>query len=121
MLLVAEMLDEIGLPKGAVSVLPMSRTVGDSMIADDRFKLLSFTGSPDVGWEMKRRAGMKPVVLELGGNAGVVIDEDCDLAFAALLLVMAYCVCLRIGPIPPMTMTTKTWIRICSPIPGWTA
>jgi acyl-CoA reductase-like NAD-dependent aldehyde dehydrogenase len=83
MLLVAQMLDEIGIPEGAVSVLPMSREVGDAMVEDDRFKLLSFTGSPDVGWEMKKRAGRKKVVLELGGNAGVVIDEDADLDFAA--------------------------------------
>jgi glyceraldehyde-3-phosphate dehydrogenase (NADP+) len=83
MLMVARMVDEIGAPKGSVSVLPMNREVGDAMVADDRFKLLSFTGSPDVGWDMKRRAGMKRVVLELGGNAGVVVDEDADLAFAA--------------------------------------
>jgi glyceraldehyde-3-phosphate dehydrogenase (NADP+) len=83
MLLVARMLDEIGVPKGAVSVLPMNREVGDLMVEDERFKLLSFTGSPDVGWDMKRRAGMKRVVLELGGNAGVVIDDDADLDFAA--------------------------------------
>ncbi len=83
MLIVARMLDEIGIPKGAVSVLPMSREVGDAMVADDRFKLLSFTGSPDVGWKMKQRAGMKKVVLELGGNAGVIVDEDADLPFAA--------------------------------------
>jgi glyceraldehyde-3-phosphate dehydrogenase (NADP+) len=83
MLLVAEMLDEVGLPKGMVSVLPMSRSVGDAMVADDRFKLLSFTGSPDVGWQMKARAGMKKVVLELGGNAGVIVDEDADFEFAA--------------------------------------
>jgi glyceraldehyde-3-phosphate dehydrogenase (NADP+) len=83
MLLIAEMLDEVGVPKGAVSVLPMNREVGDLMVADERFKLLSFTGSPDVGWSMKQRAGMKKVVLELGGNAGVIVDEDADLAFAA--------------------------------------
>jgi glyceraldehyde-3-phosphate dehydrogenase (NADP+) len=83
MLLISEMIDEIGVPKGAVSVLPMNREVGDLMVADDRFKLLSFTGSPDVGWSMKQRAGMKKVVLELGGNAGVIVDEDADLAFAA--------------------------------------
>jgi acyl-CoA reductase-like NAD-dependent aldehyde dehydrogenase len=76
-------LDEVGVPKGAVSVLPMNREVGDLMVEDERFKLLSFTGSPDVGWNMKRRAGMKRVVLELGGNAGVVIDDDADLEFAA--------------------------------------
>ncbi|MGH2534064.1 MAG: aldehyde dehydrogenase family protein [Thermomicrobiales bacterium] len=83
MLLVAQILDEIGAPPGAVSVLPMDRETGDAMVADDRFKLLSFTGSPDVGWDMKRRAGMKRVVLELGGNAGVVVDDDADIAFAA--------------------------------------
>jgi acyl-CoA reductase-like NAD-dependent aldehyde dehydrogenase len=83
MLLIANMLDEIGVPRGAVSVLPMDREIGDALVEDDRFKLLSFTGSPDVGWEMKRRAGMKKVVLELGGNAGVVIDADSDLRFAA--------------------------------------
>jgi glyceraldehyde-3-phosphate dehydrogenase (NADP+) len=83
MLLVARLLADAGVPAGAVSVLPMSREVGDAMVEDDRFKLLSFTGSPDVGWDMKRRAGMKKVVLELGGNAGVIVDDDADLTFAA--------------------------------------
>lgn len=83
MLLVAKLLDEIGIEPGALSVLPMSRDIGNAMVEDPRFKLLSFTGSPDVGWEMKQRAGMKKVVLELGGNAGVIIDSDADLAFAA--------------------------------------
>jgi glyceraldehyde-3-phosphate dehydrogenase (NADP+) len=83
MLLVARLLVDAGVPPGAVSVLPMSREVGDAMVEDDRFKLLSFTGSPDVGWDMKRRAGMKKVVLELGGNAGVIVDDDADLTFAA--------------------------------------
>ncbi len=82
MLYFASLIDRIGVPKGAVSVLPMSRETGDAMIADDRFKLLSFTGSPDVGWEMKARAGKKKVVLELGGNAGVLIDDDADVDFA---------------------------------------
>lgn len=83
MLLIARLLDDIGIEPGSLSVLPMSREVGNAMVVDDRFKLLSFTGSPDVGWEMKRNAGMKKVVLELGGNAGVIVDEDSDLAFAA--------------------------------------
>jgi acyl-CoA reductase-like NAD-dependent aldehyde dehydrogenase len=82
MLYIAKLIDEVGVPKGAVSVLPMTRETGDAMIADERFKLLSFTGSPDVGWDMKTRAGMKNVVLELGGNAGVLIDEDADVDFA---------------------------------------
>src|SRR5215208_650031 len=52
MLTVAEMIDQLELPKGAVSIMPMDRAVGDSLVTDDRFKLLSFTGSPDVGWDM---------------------------------------------------------------------
>ena len=82
MLLFAEIVEAAGTPKGAVSIMPMDREVGDALVEDPRFKLLSFTGSPDVGWEMKRRAGMKKVVLELGGNAGVIVDADSDLDFA---------------------------------------
>ena len=82
MLLFAEIVEAAGTPKGAVSIMPMDREVGDALVDDPRFKLLSFTGSPDVGWEMKRRAGMKKVVLELGGNAGVIVDSDSDLDFA---------------------------------------
>ncbi|HEX3723224.1 MAG TPA: aldehyde dehydrogenase family protein, partial [Nitrolancea sp.] len=83
MLLVAEIIADAGLPKGAVSVMPMNRTTGDRLVTDDRFKLLSFTGSPAVGWDMKSRAGKKKVVLELGGNAGVIVDEDANLDLAA--------------------------------------
>jgi acyl-CoA reductase-like NAD-dependent aldehyde dehydrogenase len=82
MLTVAEIVDGVGLPQGAVSILPMTRELGDRMVADDRFKLLSFTGSPSVGWRMKERAGKKKVVLELGGNAGVIIDKSADLDWA---------------------------------------
>lgn len=82
MLLFAEIVEAAGVPKGAVSIMPMDREVGDALVEDPRFKLLSFTGSPDVGWAMKQRAGMKKVVLELGGNAGVIIDADSDLDFA---------------------------------------
>jgi acyl-CoA reductase-like NAD-dependent aldehyde dehydrogenase len=82
MLTVAEIVAEAGLPDGAVSILPMSRELGDRMVADDRFKLLTFTGSPSVGWRMKARAGKKKVVLELGGNAGVIVDKTADLDWA---------------------------------------
>ena len=82
MLTVAEIIDATELPKGAVSVLPMDRATGDRLVRDDRFKLLSFTGSPAVGWRMKERAGRKPVVLELGGNAGAIVDESADLEWA---------------------------------------
>ncbi|HLY13342.1 MAG TPA: aldehyde dehydrogenase family protein, partial [Candidatus Limnocylindrales bacterium] len=82
MLTVGEIIAEAGLPEGAVSILPMSRELGDRMVADERFKLLTFTGSPSVGWRMKARAGKKKVVLELGGNAGVIIDRSADLDWA---------------------------------------
>jgi glyceraldehyde-3-phosphate dehydrogenase (NADP+) len=82
MLRVARYLAETDLPAGAVSILPMDRPTGDAMVADDRFKLLSFTGSPTVGWKMKAEAGKKKVVLELGGNAGAIVDETADLAWA---------------------------------------
>jgi acyl-CoA reductase-like NAD-dependent aldehyde dehydrogenase len=82
MLTVGEIIEHAGVPEGAVSILPMTRTLGDVMVADERFKLLTFTGSPSVGWRMKERAGKKRVVLELGGNAGVIIDESADLDWA---------------------------------------
>ncbi len=82
MLAVAEMVHEAGVPAGMVSIMPMDRQVGDRLVTDERFKLLTFTGSPDVGWDMKRRSGKKKVVLELGGNAGVIVDRDANLDFA---------------------------------------
>ena len=78
-LIIAEVLAETDLPKGAFSVLPCHREGADLFTVDDRFKLLSFTGSPAVGWDLKARAGRKKVVLELGGNAACVVDEDTDL------------------------------------------
>jgi acyl-CoA reductase-like NAD-dependent aldehyde dehydrogenase len=81
-LFLASALDEAGLPKGAVSVLPMSRLLGDRLVTDERFRLLTFTGSSSVGWAMKARAGKKKVILELGGNAGVIIDESADVRWA---------------------------------------
>ena len=86
MLRVAGYLAETNLPKGAVSILPMDRPTGDRMVADDRFKLLSFTGSPSVGWKMKAEAGKKKVVLELGGNAGAIVDDTADLEWAVARL-----------------------------------
>ena len=82
MLAVAEIIEAAGVPAGSVSILPMTRELGDRMVADERFKLLTFTGSPSVGWRMKERAGKKKVVLELGGNAGVIVDKSADLDWA---------------------------------------
>jgi len=53
------------------------------LVTDERIKLISFTGSAPVGWAIKRNAGKKKVVLELGGNAGVIVHSDADLSYAA--------------------------------------
>ena len=77
-LIIGEVLAETDLPKGAFSILPCKRTGAELFTTDERLKLLSFTGSPDVGWDLKARAGKKKVVLELGGNAACIVDETAD-------------------------------------------
>src|SRR5688500_17181973 len=82
-LIIGEVLAECdALPEGAFSILPASRAGADLFTTDERLKLLSFTGSPGVGWDLKAKAGKKKVVLELGGNAAVVVDQDADLDHA---------------------------------------
>jgi acyl-CoA reductase-like NAD-dependent aldehyde dehydrogenase len=82
-LIIGEVLAECDvLPEGAFSILPASREGADLFTTDERLKLLSFTGSPGVGWDLKAKAGKKKVVLELGGNAAVVVDADADLDHA---------------------------------------
>lgn len=78
-LIIGEILAETDLPKGAFSILPCHRDGADLFTEDNRLKLLSFTGSPAVGWDLKARAGKKKVVLELGGNAACVVDENTNL------------------------------------------
>lgn len=78
-LVIGEILAELDLPRGAFSILPCSHEDADLMVTDDRLKLLSFTGSGRVGWDLKARAGKKKVALELGGNAACVVDEDADI------------------------------------------
>jgi glyceraldehyde-3-phosphate dehydrogenase (NADP+) len=68
-----------GFPNGAVNIVPCSGEEADQLVTDERVKLISFTGSPAVGWPLKSKAGSKKVVLELGGNAGVVVDRGVDL------------------------------------------
>jgi acyl-CoA reductase-like NAD-dependent aldehyde dehydrogenase len=86
-LIIGEVLAETDLPKGAFSILPCSRDGADLFTTDERLKLLSFTGSPAVGWALKGRAGKKKVVLELGGNAACIVDEDADIDDAVERLV----------------------------------
>ncbi|OOV88186.1 aldehyde dehydrogenase family protein [Oceanospirillum linum] len=86
-LIIGEVLAETDLPKGAFSILPCHRDGADLFTTDDRLKLLSFTGSPEVGWQLKAKAGKKPVVLELGGNAACIVDEGTDLEDAVARIV----------------------------------
>ena len=78
-LILGEILSEAGLPEGAFSILPLGREDAENLAGDPRMKLLSFTGSPDVGWRLKSLAGRMKVSLELGGNAACVVDEGADL------------------------------------------
>lgn len=82
-LLLAEAVMEAGLPEGALAIVITDRGTGQRLVEDDRFRLLSFTGSAEVGWAMKRDAGKKRVVLELGGNAAAIVMDDADVDRAA--------------------------------------
>jgi acyl-CoA reductase-like NAD-dependent aldehyde dehydrogenase len=82
-LLLGQIVQQAGWPDGALNVLPLSNADAEPLVTDDRLKMLSFTGSAAVGWELKKKAGKKRVTLELGGNAGVIVHDDADLAYAA--------------------------------------
>ncbi len=82
-LLLAEAVQQAGWPDGALNVLPLSNEDAGLLVTDERLKLISFTGSAAVGWQIKKNAGKKKVILELGGNAGVIVHSDADLAYAA--------------------------------------
>jgi acyl-CoA reductase-like NAD-dependent aldehyde dehydrogenase len=82
-LMLAEIVQKAGWPGGALNVLPLSNEDAVPLISDDRLKLLTFTGSSAVGWQLKAKAGKKKVVLELGGNAAVIIHSDADVDYAA--------------------------------------
>ncbi len=88
MLEFAKIAADSGLPDGALSVLPMSRELTASLIADPRIAMISFTGSPPVGWNIKASCGKKRVALELGGNAGLIITDTADLSIAVPKAVM---------------------------------
>ena len=83
-IIIGEILAETNLPQGAFSILPASREAADLLVTDDRLKLLSFTGSDKVGWDMKARAGRKKVTLELGGNAAVMIEPETEITDALI-------------------------------------
>jgi acyl-CoA reductase-like NAD-dependent aldehyde dehydrogenase len=81
--LLAEIVQESGWPEGALAAMPLSNHDAGILVADDRIKLLTFTGSAAVGWQLKSHAGKKRVTLELGGNAGVIVHSDADVQYAA--------------------------------------
>ena len=82
-LLMAEVVQQAGWPDGALNVIPLSNEDAGLLVSDDRIKMISFTGSAAVGWQLKKNSGKKKVILELGGNAGVIIHSDADLEYAA--------------------------------------
>jgi acyl-CoA reductase-like NAD-dependent aldehyde dehydrogenase len=82
-MLLAEILIEAGLPEDCVQVVHCSIPLAEKMVRDDRFAMVTFTGSAQVGWHIKSIAGKKKVALELGGNAAAIVTEDADLDYAA--------------------------------------
>ncbi|TET34550.1 MAG: aldehyde dehydrogenase family protein [Planctomycetota bacterium] len=87
-LLLAEVAEKAGVPDGALNVLPCTREVADALVPDKRFAALTFTGSSEVGWDLKSRAGRKRVLLELGGNAGCIVDATANLDYAVERCIM---------------------------------
>ncbi|MGB9233948.1 MAG: aldehyde dehydrogenase family protein [Terriglobales bacterium] len=82
-LLLAEVIQQAGWPDGGFNAVLVSNEDSGLLVTDERIKLISFTGSAAVGWAIKSNAGKKKVVLELGGNSGVIVHSDADLAYAA--------------------------------------
>ncbi len=82
-LLLAEAVQQAGWPDGGLNVLLLSNEDAGFLVSDDRLKLVSFTGSAPVGWAIKRNSGKKKVLLELGGNAAVIVHSDADVPYAA--------------------------------------
>jgi acyl-CoA reductase-like NAD-dependent aldehyde dehydrogenase len=82
-LLLARIAHDAGVPAGGLNVVVCDRLAGQRLVEDDRFRLLTFTGSAEVGWRMKRDAGKKRVTLELGGNAAAIVLADADVDHAA--------------------------------------
>jgi glyceraldehyde-3-phosphate dehydrogenase (NADP+) len=82
-LILGEIAQQAGVPAGALNVVPCSGAQAEKLVHDERFKLFTFTGSSDTGWDLKTKAGKKRVTLELGGNAGVIVHSDANLDFAA--------------------------------------
>jgi acyl-CoA reductase-like NAD-dependent aldehyde dehydrogenase len=78
-LMLAEILRDAGAPAGTFNVVPCSAKDASPLVEDDRLKMITFTGSAEVGWDIKARARHKRVCLELGGNAAMVVEPDTDI------------------------------------------
>lgn len=81
--LLGELIAASGYPAGGVNVVPCDLPVAQRLVADARVRMISFTGSAKAGWAIRAQAGTKRVALELGGNAGVIVEADADLDRAA--------------------------------------
>ncbi|WP_408011667.1 aldehyde dehydrogenase family protein [Pseudalkalibacillus sp. A8] len=79
-LFLGELLEEAGLPKGAINIVTGSgRVVGEKITTDDRVSVVTFTGSPAVGIGIRNKAGLKRVILELGSNSAVIVDKNVEI------------------------------------------
>ena len=87
-LALASLCKRIGLPAGVLNVVVCKNEEAQLMLQDERIKMLSFTGSADVGWDLKSKSGKKKVVLELGGNAAVIVDRSSNIEEAARAIAM---------------------------------
>ena len=85
-LILARIVTEAGFPAGSLNVLPMHHQDVPILLQNHEIKMLSFTGSPETGWMLKKMAGRQRVTLELGGNSGTYVDASADLEQVALLL-----------------------------------
>lgn len=83
-----EIILEAGPPEGALSIFYAPHRIAEKIVTDERIQMLSFTGSPEVGWELKRKCGKKKILLELGSNSAAVVHEDADLDWAASRIVL---------------------------------
>lgn len=88
-LLLGEVLTEAGCLAGQINIVPFDHRHVDSLLADPRVKMLSFTGGVAVGWDLKARAKKQKVALELGGNAAAILEPDGDWKAAVPMLAKA--------------------------------
>ncbi len=87
-MLLSEIVAETDYPAGGFNAVPCGYEAAEPLIEDERVKMITFTGSPDIGWDIKKKAHKKMVTLELGGNAAVVIEPDANLEYAVPRAVM---------------------------------